>query len=100
MMSPAGTSRTWRNVRHESVVRIKADMGWLALSATNNGWSKRGFTAFLRRQGHHSIVDFGTIVSGLSTGFFPYSHEIESAFAVVGPTGSIRAVRPTLPQGS
>jgi hypothetical protein len=37
------------------------------------------------------------IVSGLSTGFSAYSHEIESVFA---PAGSIRAVRPTLPQGS
>jgi hypothetical protein len=41
-----------------------------------------------------------SIVSGLSSGFSAYSHEIESAFAVVGPAGSIRAVRPTLPQGS
>jgi hypothetical protein len=40
------------------------------------------------------------ILSGLSSGFSAYSHEIESAFAVVGPAGSIRAVRPTLPQGS
>jgi hypothetical protein len=40
------------------------------------------------------------LLSGLSTGLSAYSHEIESAFAVVGPAGSIRAVRPTLPQGS
>ena len=40
------------------------------------------------------------ILSGLSSGFSAHAHEIESAFAVVGPAGSIRAVRPTLPQGS
>jgi hypothetical protein len=37
------------------------------------------------------------ILSGLSSGFSAYSHEIESVFA---PAGSIRAVRPTLPRGS
>jgi len=47
-----------------------------------------------------------SIVSGLSRGFSAHSHEIECVFAVVGvyendaPAGSIRAVRPTLPQGS
>jgi hypothetical protein len=39
-----------------------------------------------------------SIVSGLSSGFSAYSHEIESVFD--SPAGSIRAVRPTLPQGS
>ena len=38
------------------------------------------------------------ILSGLSSGFSAYSHEIESVFD--SPAGSIRAVRPTLPQGS
>jgi len=40
------------------------------------------------------------MVSVLWGGFSARAHEIESAFAVVGPAGSIRAVRPTLPQGS
>jgi hypothetical protein len=26
-MSPFGTFRTWRDVRHESVLRLKADIG-------------------------------------------------------------------------
>ena len=53
-----------------------------------------------------SIVEVAAIATSvLSVAFiafvlFSYSHEIESAFAVVGPAGSIRAVRPTLPQGS
>jgi len=62
------------------------------------------------RQGPHSIMDRGiiaaSIVSGLSSGFSAYSHEIECVFAfVVVPendsrAGSIHAVRPTPPRGS
>ncbi len=60
----------------------------------------------VRRLGPHSIMDRGaSIVSGLSSGFSAYSHEIECVFAfVVVPENdsracSIRAVRPTLPRG-
>ncbi len=56
----------------------------------------------VRRLGPHSIRDRGaSIVSGLSSGFSAYSHEIECVFAfVVVPENdsracSIRAVRPT-----
>jgi hypothetical protein len=62
---------------------------------------------FVRRQGHHGIMDIGTsMVSGLSSGFSAHFHEIECVFAVVvvhendSPAGSIRAVRPTFPRGS
>jgi hypothetical protein len=55
---------------------------------------------FVRLQRHHSVVVFGINRQRAIDRLFRYSHEIESAFAVVGPAGSIRAVRPTLPQGS
>src|SRR6476660_5205330 len=56
------------------------------------------FNRQLPKQFPGRLLIAASIVSGLSTGFSAYSHEIESAFAVVGPAARSAPFVPLCPK--